>query len=92
MRPVAQKKAPLDVQHDKEVFLEVRPEFVDANQPSTSGQVKTMLERFEQLIRKPPMKKVSKLKEFFKSCLALINDKYNVAKLKTLIEETPDDL
>ena len=51
-----------------------------------------MPERFEQLIRKPPMKKVSKLKEFFKSFLALIHDKDVGAKLKTLIEETIEDL
>ena len=46
----------------------------------------------EQLIRKPPMKKVSKLKEFFKSCSELINDKDDVAELTTVIEETPYDL
>ena len=51
-----------------------------------------MPERFEQLIKKSPMKKVSKLKEFFKSCLALINDKDDVTELTTLIEETPYDL
>ena len=50
-----------------------------------------MLERFEQLIRKPLMKKVSKLKEFFKSCLALINDKSVVTEMTSLIEETPED-
>ena len=50
-----------------------------------------MPERFEQLIRKPPMKKVSKLKYFFKSCLVLINDKDVVAELTTLIEEILDD-
>ena len=37
------------------------------------------------------MKKVSKLKEFFKICLALINDKYVVAELTTLIEEKSKD-
>ena len=51
-----------------------------------------MPEGFEQLIRKKPMKKVSKLKEFFKICLALINDKDVVVELTTLIEETRDDL
>ena len=68
MRPTPQKKALLDVQQEKEFFLEVWPEFVDTNHLSTSRQVKTMPERFEQLIKKPPMKKVSKLKDFFKSC------------------------
>ena len=38
------------------------------------------------------MKNVSKLKEFFKMCLTLINDKDVVVELTTLIEETPDDL
>ena len=47
-----------------------------------------MPEIFEQLLRKQPMKKVSKIKEFFKSCLALIHDRYVVADLITLIEET----
>ena len=62
VRPTTQKKAPLYVQKEKEVFLDVRPEFVDTNQPSTSGQVKTMLEQFEQLIRKKLIKKVSNIK------------------------------
>ena len=38
------------------------------------------------------MKKVSKIKEFFKSCLALIHDKDDVLELATLIKETTDDL
>ena len=38
------------------------------------------------------MKKVSKLKEIFKSFLALINDKYVFTELTTLIEETTEDL
>ena len=46
-----------------------------------------MPEHFEQLMRKPSVKKVSKLKEFFKSCLALINDKDVVIELIALIEE-----
>ena len=72
--------------------MKVQPNFVDTNHLSTSGQVRSMPERFEQLIRRSPMKKVSKLKEFFKSCLALINDKDVVAELTALIEETLDDL
>ena len=79
MRPAAQKKAPLEVQHEKEVLLEARQYFVDSNQPLTSGQVRAMPERFEQLIRRSTTKKVSKLKDFFKSFLALIHDKYIVA-------------
>ena len=62
MRPAVQKKAPLDVQKDKEVFFDKRLQFVDPNQPSTFAQVKTIPELFEQLIRNPPIKKVSKIK------------------------------
>ena len=51
-----------------------------------------MLERFEQLFRKPPMKKVSRVIGFFKKNLALINDKYVVAELTIVIKETTDDL
>ena len=47
---------------------------------------------FEQLIRRLPTKKVSKLKEFLKICLELIHDKYVVEKLTTLIENTSEDL
>ena len=38
------------------------------------------------------MKKVSKLKEFFKSCLALIHDRDVVAEFTALMEETPEEL
>ena len=38
------------------------------------------------------MKKVSNLKEIFKIYLALINDKYFVVELTTLVEETLDYL
>ena len=85
MQPTTQKKAPFDVQKKKEVFLNVWPEFLDTNQASTYGQVNVIPERFEELLRKQPLKKVSNLKYFFKSCLALINDKDVVVELKTLI-------
>ena len=62
VRPAVHNKAPLDVQKDKGGFLEMRLQFVDANQLSTSAQVKTILKRFEQLIKNPPIKKVSKIK------------------------------
>ena len=68
--------------------MEVQQDFVDTNQPPTFVQVRAMPEIFEQLIRRPPTKKVSKLKEFFKSCLALIHDKYDVIELEKLIEKT----
>ena len=92
VRPMAQKKASLDVYKEKEVFLDVCPELVDANQPSISGQINTIPKRFKNLLRKQPMQKVSKLKDFFKICLAIISDKNVVAELTTLIEENPDDL
>ena len=47
VRSVAQKKDPLDVHKEKEVFLDMQPKFVDANKSSMSRQVNTMLERFE---------------------------------------------
>ena len=59
---MTQTKAPLDFQKDKEVFLEMQLQFVDANQPSTSVQVKTIPKRFEELITNLPIKKVSKIK------------------------------
>ena len=80
-----QKKAPLDVDKENEVFLDMQPWFFDTNQTSKSRQVKQMAERIEKLLRKQPMKKVSKIKEFFKSCLALIHDKDVVVELKSLI-------
>ena len=88
VRTATQKKVSLDVQKEKEAFLDVRLEFVKTNQPSTSGKVKAMPKRFEQLLSKQPMKKVSKLKYIFKSCLALIHDRDVVQELKSLIEET----
>ena len=65
MLPVAQKKATVDVQQEKEVFLKARQYFFDANQQWTSGQVRAMPEILEQLIRRLPTKKVSNLKDVF---------------------------
>ena len=48
-----------------------------------------MPESFDQILRNKPTRKVSKLQDFFKSCLALIHDKDGVAELSTLKEETP---
>ena len=83
VKPMEKKKAPLDFWKEKEVFLDAPQEFVDINQLSTSGQVRAMPKIFEQLIGRAPMKKVSKLKDFFKTSLALIHDKYDVTKLAT---------
>ena len=84
VRPTTQKKASLDVQQEKEVFLEEQQDFVVTNQLLTSGEFRAMPKTFEQLIKNPPMKNVSKLKEFFKICLALIHDRDGVAVLTTL--------
>ena len=89
---MAQKKAPLEVQQEKETFLEAQKYFVDPNQPSTSGQVRAMSKQFEQLLRRLPTKSVSQIKEFFKSFLALIHDKDVVTELKTLIEDNTKNL
>ena len=84
---MTQKKDPLDVEQKKEVFFEAWQDCVHTNHSSTSGQVIETPEWFEQLNRKSPMKKVSKLKYIFKSCLALIHDKNDVVELTALIEE-----
>ena len=47
---------------------------------------------FEQLIRRLPTKRVSKLKDFFKSCLALIHDKDVVTEFTSLIEYNTTDM
>ena len=65
VQTAAQKKATLDFQQDKEVLLEAQQDFVDTSQLSTYGQVRAMPEIFEQLIRRFPTKKVSKIKDFF---------------------------
>ena len=50
-----------------------------------------MPEWFQQLFQKPILKKVSKLKSFLSSCLALIQHKYAIIELQALIEETPEE-
>ena len=72
---MTQKKVSFDIEKENQVFLDSGPEFVDTNQASTYGKVREMSERFDQILRKQPTRKVSKLKEFCKSCLALIRDK-----------------
>ena len=52
LRTMAQKKASFDVQKKKQAFLDVRPEFADAQQPSTSYKVRDMPERFQQIFQK----------------------------------------
>ena len=59
---MAKYKSPLDFHKEKEVFLDVQPEFVDTNQLSTYGKLNTMPKIFQQLLRKQLMKMISKLK------------------------------
>ena len=93
--PAVQKKTPLDVQEQKHIFMDVRPYFVGTEQPSTSGQVKDMPKKFqkifEQQTAKKSVDKVSKLKPFLSSCLALIQDKDALAKLEALIKMLPEE-
>ena len=53
---------------------------------SRSSQVREMHEIFDEILRKQPTRKVSKLKEIFKISLALIHGKDGVAELTSLIE------
>ena len=70
--------------------MDVHPEFVEIENPSTSSKVKDMPERFqnifEQLTANKSADKVSKLKPSMSSCLALIQDKDALAELEALIE------
>ena len=84
-----QKKVPFDVQKQKQVFLDMRLDFVEPEQPSTLAEVREMPEGFQQIFQKQAPRKVSKLKPFLSSCLALLHDKAVVAELQALIEETP---
>ena len=68
--------------------MDVRHEFVDPEEPSTSEEVRDISERFQQLFQKHLPKKFSKLKTFMSSCLALIQDKDSITELQALIEET----
>ena len=80
------------------VFLDACQEFLDIDKASTSTSISPeepileMLERFDQLFRKEPVEKVSKLKEFFKSCLELIQDKDIVVEFIALIEEPQEEV
>ena len=84
-------KVPFYVQKHKQIFLNVRSEFVDPEQPSSSAEVREMLERFQQIFQNKVPHKVSKLKSFMSSCLVLIQDKDAITELQALIEETPEE-
>ena len=74
--------------------MDVCPKFIGMKQPSTLGQVKDMPERFqktfEQQTTNKSADKVSKLKPFMSSCLALIQDNDALAELGALIETLPE--
>ena len=95
VRPAAKKKAPIDIQEQKCIFMDVCPEFNDAEQPSTSSQMKDIPERFQKIFEWQSTDKisykVSKLKLFLSSCLALIKDKEALAELEALIEVLPGE-
>ena len=69
--------------------MDVRREFVDPEESSTSEEVREMPERFQQIFHKNTLEKVSRINLFLSSCLALIEDKYAITELQALIEETP---
>ena len=93
VRPAAKKKAPIDIQEQKHIFMDVCLEFISAEKPSTSSQVKDMPERFQKIFEQRSIDKtadrVSKIKPFLSSCLALIKDKEAIAELQSLIETLP---
>ena len=70
--------------------MDVCQEFIGAEQPSTSGQVKDMPERFQKIFEQQTAHKsadkVSKLKPFLSSCLAIMQDKDALTELEPLIE------
>ena len=69
--------------------MDVWHEFVDPGEPSTSEEVREMPERFQGIFQKNVPQKVSKLKSFLSSCLALKQDKDAIAELQEMIEDTP---
>ena len=95
VRPSAKKKTPLDVQKQKCIFMDVHLEFIGTKQPSTSSQVKYMPKRFQKIFEQQnaskSMDKVSKLKPFLLTLLALIKDKDALKKLEALIETISEE-
>ena len=70
--------------------MDVCPEFIGVEQPSTSIRVKEMPKRLQKILEQQStnktIEKVSKLKPFLSSCLTLIKDKEALAKLEALVE------
>ena len=77
------------------MLFEACHELVNINQTSTyvfipvsnEGPILELPLQFEQLFQRKLTKKTSKLKNLFKSCLALIKDKDVVVDISTLVEE-----
>ena len=69
--------------------MDVKHEFVDPKESTTSEEVREIPKQFQQIFQKKTPQKVRKLKLFLPNCLALIQDKDVVAELQALIEETP---
>ena len=74
--------------------MDVCPDFIGAKQPSTLVQVKDMPETFHKIFEQLNMDKiadkVSKLKPFLSSCLALIKDKEALSEMEALLETLPE--
>ena len=86
---MAQKKeSPTDLKK-KEVFWDVKSDFIKPDLPSTSTEVKDMPERFQDLLQKKAPTEVSKMRPLLSSCLMLIQDKYATAELQAIIDEIP---
>ena len=70
--------------------MEVRPEFVGMEQPSTSNQVKDIPEIFQKIFEQQTARKsadkVIRIKPFFSTCLVPIKDKDALAELEALIK------
>ena len=69
--------------------MDVRPDFVDPEESSTSEEVREIPEWFRHIFQKKVTQNVSKLKSFLSSFLALIQDKDAIEELQALIEESP---
>ena len=96
MQPTTKNKVSFDVQKENGVLFDAQDEFIDKNQTSTSvvvpvldgGRILDMPQRFQNLFRIKTIEKGIKLKNLFKSCLALIEYKDVVAELSYLVEKS----
>ena len=50
-------------------------------------EVKDMLERFQHILQKNTLPKVSDLRTFLSSCLMLIQDKHAIVEVQEIIDE-----